>query len=178
MSETNYAGIDYGRGISNVSESGIRYGVISQHSVDLNASDCIWSNGRDLSYEAFLDEVKAKLRSALDDYFSGDALTSAVDDAFEAVSDNLGDDYHADSSRMLYEQDGYKITTSETELWVLNSPFYTFAQFCSPCAPGAGNLDSPCSDGPKTFCLGPDWFDDNKAPYPVYSVKDNTLVNP
>ena len=51
---------------------------------------------------------------------------------------------------------------------VLESPFITRAQFCSPCVPGAGNLDSPCESGPITLCFGHDWFDHGVgAPYPV-----------
>lgn len=60
--------------------------------------------------------------------------------------------------------------------FILKSPYYTYAQFCSPCAPGAGYLPSPLKDRPagnKTYCLGHDWFEDGTAPYRVYSVKTN-----
>jgi hypothetical protein len=78
-----------------------------------------------------------------------------------------------------YEDDGYSLTDClDSDIFVLTSPFYTFAQFCSPCVAGAGNLDSPDTDGVKTYCLGHDWFDDGKAPYPVYSVDSNTLEEP
>lgn len=52
----------------------------------------------------------------------------------------------------------------------------TFAQFCSPCVPGAG--DSPLADGVKTYCLGHGWFEDGKAPYAVYSVATGELISP
>jgi hypothetical protein len=61
---------------------------------------------------------------------------------------------------------------------VTDSPFYTFAQFCSPCVPGAGNLDNAMDEGVKTYCLGHDWFESGKAPYPVYSVTSGELVDP
>jgi hypothetical protein len=79
---------------------------------------------------------------------------------------------------MSYDKDGYKIESAfdNTELFVTKSPFYTFTQFCSPCAPGAGNLDNYCEDGARTYCLGHDWFEDGKAPYPVYSVATGELV--
>lgn len=48
----------------------------------------------------------------------------------------------------------------------------------SKLTPGAGNLDNPRNDGPKTYCLGHDWFEDGKAPYPVYLVADDVEVMP
>jgi len=57
-----------------------------------------------------------------------------------------------------------------------SSPYYTYAQFCSPCAPGAGHLSKPMVNGVKTFTFDHEWFNDGKAPYPVYRVSDDTLV--
>jgi len=62
------------------------------------------------------------------------------------------------------------------DIFITKSPYYTRAQFCSPCAPGACYLMNPCNNGEKTYCFGSDWFEDNKAPYPVYRVSDNTLI--
>jgi hypothetical protein len=59
---------------------------------------------------------------------------------------------------------------------VVKSPFYTYAQFCSPCVPGAGNLDNPMAEGVKTYCLGHDWFEGGVAPYPVWRVDDHAFV--
>ncbi len=185
---TNYAGIDYGLGQSNMdSKTGIRYGLMGQNAETLNhdATEDIWQ-GRNLSFEDYQEQAKKELRSALSDYFSdskwGEEKTSRLDDAvesaFEAVEQGISDNYQSDNDCHLYEKDGYKIHTTESELWITLSPFYTHAQYCSPCAPGAGNLDTPCPDGPKTYCLGHDWFEDSKAPYPVYSVATGELVNP
>lgn len=78
-----------------------------------------------------------------------------------------------------YEDDRYSLSLdSSGDVWVLKSPYFTHAQFCSPCAPGAGHLDNPCPDGPKTYCLGHGWFDDGVAPYPVYSVETEEEVKP
>jgi hypothetical protein len=87
-----------------------------------------------------------------------------------------------------YEGDGYKLVDClDTDIFVLESFYYTFSQFCSPCVPGAGNLDNPI---PKTsdskdwegaarcYCLGHDWFEEGKAPYVVYRVSDDSIVNP
>lgn len=67
---------------------------------------------------------------------------------------------------------------SDGDIFILKSPYYTHSQFCSPCAPGAGYLMSPCEEGPKTYCFGHDWFDSEEAPYPVYRVKDDSLILP
>lgn len=97
----------------------------------------------------------------------------------------------------------YKIIDClDNDAMVVKSPYYTYAQFCSPCVPGAGNLDNPYlpeMDGlkakvlpetfrklaesagfPKTYCLGYDWFDEyNPCPYPVmFRVDDDTPVLP
>jgi len=62
-------------------------------------------------------------------------------------------------------------------IWVEKSPYYTLCSFCSPCAPGAGDLDEPNQDGVKTYCLGLDYFDsDNPCPYPIYEARGDKLV--
>jgi hypothetical protein len=66
--------------------------------------------------------------------------------------------------------------SDDGDIFITKSPFYTLCQFCSPCAPGAGYLMNPCEDGIKAYCFGHDWFEDGKAPYPVYSVETNALI--
>lgn len=186
MNKTNYTGIDYGLGQTNKNiETGIRFGVIPSDQCNPDATEDIWQNGTDLDYEDYIEQVKAGLRSALADYFSDhkwsdekqSKLDQATEDAFEAISDRLNDNYEGtgDYTRMRYEQDGYVLQTdSGGDLWVFKSPYFTYAQFCSPCAPGACYLTSPLdepNENNKCYCLGPDWFEDDKAPYPVYSIE-------
>ena len=67
-----------------------------------------------------------------------------------------------------YHRDGYHLYFSgeSPELWVFESPYITRCQFCSPCMPGAGNLDSPCDNGIETYCLDSSWFDESEpCPY-------------
>ena len=80
--------------------------------------------------------------------------------------------YHIDDGQYL------AVDCLDSDVMVIKSPFYTFAAFCSPCVPGAGNLDSPTDSGVKTYCFGHDWFEGGKAPYTVYSVETGELVAP
>lgn len=79
-----------------------------------------------------------------------------------------------------YDKEGYKIIDClDSDLMIIKSPYYTYAQYCSPCVPGAGNLDNPMhkNAGIKTYCLGLDWFDeDSPCPYPVYSVETGKRI--
>lgn len=183
-------GIDYsgpGTTCNRDTKTGIRYGIIPQNDASPEALDDIFTNGTDLGFEDYKQGVKDNLRKALSDYFhdykrtSGNSpLDCAVENAFDAISDNLGDSYDgSDCARMELEQNGYKLMTdSSGDLWVMKSPFFTYAQFCSPCAPGACYLRNPVEpcESNKCYCLGADWFEDGKAPYPVYSVETGALV--
>lgn len=62
------------------------------------------------------------------------------------------------------------------DIFITKSPFYSMAQYCSPCAPGAGYLMNECESGIKTYCFGHDFFDCGRAPYAVYSVKTGERV--
>ena len=184
---TQYVGIDYGLGQNNIDrESGIHYGVISINSLNL---DCVYDGSFDEDYgEPTCPECGNKAVE-YDDEKHGDYpathpsyRSSCADYACEQCGHYLSSDevYSEEMLGMSYDKDGYQLSSAfdNTALFVTASPFYTFVQYCSPCAPGAGNLDNPCNDGPKTYCLGHDWFEDGKAPYPVYRVADDVEVMP
>jgi len=183
---TDYAGIDYsspGSTVNRDGETGIRYGMICQHSIEQEAINAIYENGEDLGFSEMRSEVKGGLASAIERaiecYGSIDPRTA--EEIAQAVLDS-GDIEWGDAQEagpFAWFEDGYSVqTTSDNNLWVFKSPYYTYAQFCSPCVPGAGNLDTFCAGGPKTYCLGHDWFESGVAPYPVYRVSDDTLVEP
>lgn len=176
-----YPGIDYGHGSTNRDPAtGIRYGVISQHSV-----------GQAWFDEAEADYGKPTCPKCGNDACEVDSVPEAseweqyghgcVDYACESCEHFLdsSDVFGDDPIGWNYSGDGYELTDClDSDIFVLMSPFYTLAQFCSPCVPGAGNLDSPMDEGVKTFCLGHDWFEDQKAPYRVFRVSDDTEVLP
>src|SRR5208337_739290 len=109
---------------------------------------------------------------------------------------NKGKDYACSRCQRVYWSDavysdealGWHIDNGEyqmtecldSDIFVIKSPYFTFAPFCSPCVPGAGDLDGAGKDrrGVKCFALGHYWFEDGSAPYPVYSVATGELVAP
>jgi hypothetical protein len=184
MTQTSYKGIDYGLGQSNVDQkTGIRYGVVSINSLNL---DCVYDGSFDEDYgkptcpkcgNTVTDELPDGWREMELESYMGHGCDDFVCVDCKLLLDS-SDVYSEEMLGMSYNKDGYELSSAfdNTEIFITKSPYYTHAQFCSPCAPGAGNINHPCADGPKTYCLDGDWFEDEKAPYPVYRVSDDTLV--
>lgn len=58
-------------------------------------------------------------------------------------------------------------------LWVTNSPYATYCRACSPCVPGAADLDScTTAEGANIlgYCLDPADLDEDDRPYLVFRV--------
>ena len=176
------AGIDYGMGQSNIDhETGIRYGVIPLNDLMPEAADDIFTHGEDVGYSAAIEEIKDGIEAGFKRVLKDLGLRPDDDDISDMADTIMQDqEFHFESSGPYeYEGDGYSLRTmsDNSEMWVFKSKFYTRAQFCSPCAPGAGYLPSYCPDGPKVYCLGPDWFDEDGPPYfKIYRVDDDSVV--
>jgi len=93
---------------------------------------------------------------------------------------DLDEDDCIEPAGYIYQGDGYVCECGDDgDIFVTKSLYYTYAQFCSPCAPGACYLMNPLDEldeGNKCYCLGHDWFESGKAPYKVYSVETNEEV--
>lgn len=167
MTETNYRGIDYGLGQTNIDTKGIRYGVIPCDSL----ASWIW------------DELEPEY----DNPHCPECGIELIDSAGTALDiDCLESCPHCDSEIKYpercypespdchsYNRNGLQMHTDRdcTDLWIIKSPYVTRAQFCSPCAPGAVYLLNPCHDGEYGYCLPADWFDsDNPCPYVVSPI--------
>ena len=173
MSDTDDPGIDYGNGRTNISSEGIRYGVIPFHDVSQS-----WCNSSEANYGTpdssdcdcpecgHNDEQSHEWGDNLICEECGESYDVELPDFAEPVSHVLDDgEYLAEQSQ------------DSCDIFILKSPYYTLAQFCSPCAPGAGYLRNPCETGPKTYCFHPEWFDcDNPCPYPVYRVDTGECI--
>jgi len=125
-------------------------------------------------------------------------MNEILSEKFWYVSEKFWD--VAECSEFFIDRDNLKAFQSadSTDIWVMKSPFYTYGQFCSPCAPGAINLDNPLDyikeylyglelnwyadenlpQNNKAYCFDSSWFDDGKAPYRVFRVDNNEEVFP
>ncbi len=148
-------GIDYGLGRTNIdTATRIRYGVISQHSLASWFYD---------EYEPVYGEPHCPKCG----YASVDASTlsaeqlNTTDEEYEQGSGCT--DYACHNCRYTFDSSeafpdepiGHELKTSEytaidcldSDVMLLKSPYYTYAPFCSPCVPGAGNLDDAWMGG-------------------------------
>jgi hypothetical protein len=179
MSKETYLGIDYSCGLpmanghvpNTDSETGIRYGVISVHMVTQ-----AWCDTAEPEYPSCA-ELECEAWDSENEECSSDCCE------VEAIAWNV------DNGMYIATQSG-----DDSDIFVIKSPFYTYAQFCSPCAPGACHLEHPLDEpitidhdkrqatenypNNKCYCLGPDWFDDDyeTCPYHVYRVATGELV--
>lgn len=177
-------------------DTGIRYGVIPAHDLsswwydvaepDYGPASCPKCGdeaqgieGAQQDYdernvdeygEDDLPELSALHSWSCDDYGCAKCgIYFGSDEAFgECIGSNLDDgEYKAHQG------------SDDCDVWVFSSPFYTFAPFCSPCAPGAVYLRDGDRDGDaRGYCFGHDWFDGGIAPYPVFLVADDSEVYP
>lgn len=180
MKTTNYAGIDYGLGRTNVGSAGIRYGVIQANHVGSAWYDSSESDYGDPTCPKCGNAVKA----AKGEYARFEhAKHECSDYVCHACKYVFGSESAFGETPQCHKLDDgqYKATQGgdDSDIFILSSPYFTYAQFCSPCAPGAcyleNTLEEP-NDNNKAYCFGHDWFEDNKAPYPVYSVATGELV--
>lgn len=149
-------GIDYGMGRTNVDPSnGIRFGVIP--------SNDVLQSWADSSESVYPDPEPVECTSC--------GGTGEVDGDGDDMSEPLG---------FTYSDEGYECTQSgdDSDIFITRSPFYTFAPYCSPCAPGAVYLRDANPEGVKGYCFGHDWFEAGRAPYPVYRVDTGEEVPP
>jgi len=161
-----YQGIDYGRGQTNIDhKTGIRYGVISIHEVTQ-----AWCDSSEPFYLVHCPACGQELKKGF--------YAKRCPSCYKVFGD--GDFDYIEPSSYYIKSDGYVAEqgNDDPDIFIIKSPYYTLCRFCSPCAPGAGDLMRHAPDGIKAYCFGHDWFDSGRAPYPVYSVKTGKLVEP
>lgn len=167
--KTDYAGIDYGFGKTNIdTENHIRFGVIPAREVGQ-----AWYEDS----EAYYTSIECPLcgQEVANDE---ETCPSCGDKAYKDINEIKE---LQEPSSYFYKDDKYTLEQAdEVDIFVLKSPYYTYSQFCSPCAPGAGyllnELETPNINN-KTYCLGPEWFEDEKAPYTVWEIETSKKVN-
>jgi hypothetical protein len=179
-------GIDYGLGQTNIdTATGIRYGVIHAGDVCQAWSDCSEADYGDPHCPKCGNEAQSPDDQPDTNYVDRDDYEHLPGSCGDYCCDQCqimfdGDRAFGDEPNAWYIDDGeYKATQDgdDCDIFVLSSPYFTRAEFCSPCAPGAAYLRSPCPDGPRAYCFGPGWFDDESpCPYPVYRVDTGELI--
>jgi hypothetical protein len=197
--------IDYGHGTTNIdTNTGIRHGVIGLNSVaawiddeieyDYGVPTCpeCGSNVVDTATEGISDYAEK-------DYFCQHCYAEILSDNEELAGCNLEQSldqraarYASHDSEQCFSEapHGWSIDTAEylisncldNDAMTLKSPYFTYAFFCSPCVPGAGNIDSPATrddykggEACRAYCLGHEYFGGG-APYIVYSVATGEVV--
>ncbi len=176
-------GIDYGMGRTNVDvETGIRYGVISQHSISQAWSDSAEPDYGKPSCPKCGNEALSIDKCESEDVENWDCAEHECSDyVCESCQYVFGSEsaFGDEPQGWNYEGDGYVLTDClDSDVIVIKSEFYTLGNYCSPCVPGAVSLESDNPDGAKAYCLSHDWFEDGKAPYPVYRVDNGQEVLP
>lgn len=128
-------------------ETGIAYGVVSMNSLADWAFEEFVADGTNLSAEAAYADWSEGL--------SADEIANGADDFWN--------EYRVDEENWVLEKDGLKLGLSwlggAPLVWVFESPHTTTATPCSPCVPGAGDLDTPSDDGIRCYTLPTEWFE-------------------
>ena len=163
----NTAGIDYGNGLVNIDhKTGIRYGVISQNSV-LQA----WCDSSEPVYPNTCPYCGNEPINNRPIYNYKKCPTCK-----HTIDPDQDFDYQEPSTFVVNEKGLKAESCMDNDIIVLKSDYYTLCRYCSPCVPGAGDIDSQDSKGIKAYCFGPDWYDENSPEIAVYQVKDNLRV--
>lgn len=159
MEERN-AGIDYGLGKSNVDpKTGIRYGVISQRSLQCEAASEVFVEGA--VYTPCCPHCYEPYEAEGDAPDTCPACGEAVED-WEYGDEPAYIEYHEGEGA----DEIIILDCLGTDFMVIKSPFTATGPFCSPCVPGAVNLDDTDGTfGARCYCLPDDWFEGGKAPY-------------
>jgi hypothetical protein len=99
------------------------------------------------------------------------------DEAWELVSDAVQCMYEEYEDVYLYEDEEEGVQLSSSCLggcrlvFVEKSPWVCSASLCSPCVPGAGDLDTPNEGGVDVLCLPPSWFEGVEEECPYVNVR-------
>ena len=212
-----YRGIDYGMGQTNIDKStGIRFGVIAINALNEYAWESLEAQHGEPScpkcgdecLDAHAEDFAGKF-AAFHQFPEEGVIENPQErtDRIERLLDDCTEDYHClDCAYSFYSDEAFgdeplgwtldedgiigESAFHNTELFVTKSPYFTYATFCSPCAPGACSMDQGSADeddtgGGKCYCLPKDWFDQvgddagpdaRPCPYAYWRVDTGELV--
>lgn len=151
----NY-GIDYGRGLTNIDHnSGIRFGVIPVHEVSQ-----VWYDASEPIYIYNCYECGSEVNP--DDEICPNCKAEIDFDFLEPVG------FKYDKHGILAFQ-----SVDSPDIFIEKSTHYTYACFCSPCAPGACYIPDVITDSRpennKCYCFPKDWHE-GKIKHRIYKL--------
>jgi uncharacterized CHY-type Zn-finger protein len=170
--KTEYVGLDYAHGMANIDKNnGMHYGTISQNEV-LQA----WVESSEPYYFPACPHCGNEIKqSIIDDVQSGQNKKCLHCKKQLTESDF----YDGEPTSYVLDDGEYLAECGDNgDIIITKSPYYSMAQYASPCFPGGGYIMNECETGIKTYCFGHDFFEDGKAPYTVYNVETNEIVKP
>lgn len=155
-------------------ETGIRYGLISSNALNFDYVDMVQREGESLSEKEAVAEFKREIEIEIEN-------GAEIDDVDAEVSRRL-ERWECDEEIHHYvetDDDGNPRLIVQTSwlggallLWVFLSPKISRARLCSPCAPGAGDLDNLDEDGYECYDVPDGWREDAAADTAVLAEVD------
>lgn len=158
--------IDYGLGQTNIDHTtGIRYGCISMHSL------ASWIY--DEAEPVYPDRIE--VRCDCGHIFMATADTDLCPECKCNTPGIVNDFQNIEPIGWHYlpNDPDYDVEYSESLncLIITKSPYFTLCNLCSPCVPGAGDLDSYNLHGLPTYCFPEDFFEPGTIPYKPHEIK-------
>jgi len=180
-------------------KTGISYGVVNGNAVPY-LLDEIFSSGESLTYAAARADLIEKIRGALEQIADdsgafGDRIKRIADACDpEEIAQAMLDAGLADHWEFDEEEHEYSESTEFGEvhylqsylggaplIWITESPYVAYARGCSPCVPGAGDLDNlmDADNGDLCYCCPPDCFrnDNDDDDGEQFGVVGTTKIN-
>lgn len=137
--------------------TGIPYGIIAANSLcpDVVQELLYGPQATDLTYKAAWDDEVARQRREHDDLWRD----HPAPEAFEPNDNHFDPTIDEPVVTGVYEGVHYESAWLGGALlfWVFESPFTRYYRPCSPCVPGAGDLDTPDEGGILCYDVPPDW---------------------
>lgn len=149
-------------------DTGTPYGTIYLHHLNGDVANDLFYEGENVSVKNALEELRAEITADVEDENDdraefGQTLLDACDMAdeidrrFEAACECI----EIDEPVIVGESDGVKYMISwlggAPLLWVFSSPFTGSYAQCSPCVPGAGDLETPDEYGVLCYDVPKEW---------------------
>lgn len=140
-------------------KTGIRYGIISANNLHPDVIEELILFGSDVRWEEAVSELECNYRYGnLDDGETEcDDIADEIERRIQEMADNWYDDEPIHEGK--YEGVEYRTTWlgGALHVWIFESTVVGNYQQCSPCVPGAGNLDCPDLDGVVCYDIPKEW---------------------